>query len=231
MGIHSKVWGQYLWRLLHSITYSYDPKMPDELKDKYEKFFNVLKDFLPCPVCREHYKQRCSRNPPENNMRSTEQFVLWLNNLHNEVNAGLGKPLVSLREANNNYVRDGRLTYDFNDLITLFKIMSLIKNLNFPAIRKFLILLFEIYPENILIQKTPKSYRNIVHINNNPSVTNWINSFSNEFFNTGPVDSLQNIPNVYYNKKDNPNNNVEIRQTSRLVKTDIQEFLKKYKLI
>ena len=33
MGIHSKVWGQYLWRTLHSMTYAYDPKMPDDLKE------------------------------------------------------------------------------------------------------------------------------------------------------------------------------------------------------
>lgn len=65
MGVHSKVWGQYLWRLLHALTYSYNPKMNAELKAKYVRLFHVLKDAIPCPICRNHYTGRCNRNPPE----------------------------------------------------------------------------------------------------------------------------------------------------------------------
>ena len=47
MGVHSKVWGQYLWRLLHTLTYSYNSKMSAELKAKYVRLFHVLKDAIP----------------------------------------------------------------------------------------------------------------------------------------------------------------------------------------
>ena len=43
MGVHSKVWGQYLWRLLHALTYSYNQKMNTEMKAKYVRLFHVLK--------------------------------------------------------------------------------------------------------------------------------------------------------------------------------------------
>jgi len=225
MGIHSKVWGQYLWRTLHSMTYAYDPKMPDDLKEKFEKLFTVLKDFIPCPICREHYRQRFIKNPPSSNMRSTEQFVLWLNNLHNEVNAGLGKPLVSIRDANIIYVRDGRLTYDFRDFIILFKIIPLMKNVNYPAVRKFLLIFFEIYPEGAIIKKTPISFNNINLISNNDSLKEWINSFENEFYGKGPVTAPSNTSSIKKEIKKATKTN------SKLIKTDIQEFLKKYKLI
>ena len=58
MGVHSKVWGQYLWRLLHTLTYSYNPKMNAEIKAKYVRLFHVIKDAIPCPICRNHYTGR-----------------------------------------------------------------------------------------------------------------------------------------------------------------------------
>ena len=126
MGIHSKVWGQYLWRLLHCLTYSYHPKLSSEIKAKYIRLFHVLKDFIPCPVCRSHYTTRCNRNPHERNMSSTDQFVIWLSNINNEVNAGLGKPLIGKRQSDIMYVKNGKVNFDIRDFIVLFRIMTMI---------------------------------------------------------------------------------------------------------
>ncbi len=254
MGVHSKVWGQYLWRLLHTITYTYDPKMPQELIGKYIRFFHVLKDFIPCPICRNHYTERCNKNPPERNMKTTDELVSWLNNLHNEVNAGLGKPLIAKRQADMYYVKDGKLTYDFRDFIILFRILTIMKYINYPAVRRFLELLFEIYPDKYMIRNAPKSYGTIESIVSNPSLNVWIIFFDNEFAKNRKMKTYLNIEIDPRNESMNPqltqktrepqfaegeirregqlvSQGLSERHSSRIVKDEVNKFLKKYQLI
>lgn len=258
MGVHSKVWGQFLWRTLHSLTYSYDPKMPEELKAKYVRFFHVLKDFIPCPICRNHYTERISKNPPERNMKTTDELVSWLNNLHNEVNAGLGKPLISRRYADSQYVRDGKLTYDFRDFIILFRILTMMKYINYPAVRRFLELIFEIYPEKLMMKNAPKSFKMIPNIVDNPSLNVWIIYFDNEFAKNRKTKTYLNIE-INLDAKEmkepapvqltaksrepqfidpsfrrevtNISQSMSSRHSSRIVKDDVNDFLKKYQII
>jgi len=252
MGIHSKVWGQYLWRLLHSITYSYDPKMSDELKGKYIRFFHVLKDFIPCPVCRQHYTERCTRNPPEKNMKTTDELVSWMSNLHNEVNAGLGKPLVSRKQADAFYVKNGKLQYDFRDFVILFRILTMMKFINYPAVRKFLELLYDIYPDKYLIKNSPKSQKLIPSITSNPSLNIWIIFFDNEFAKnrktktylnieldpkTEPVELSQKSKEPQFmdpgisRPLSNVSRETSERHSSKIVRDEVTEFLKKYQII
>jgi len=255
MGIHSKVWGQYLWRLLHTLTYSYHPTMPEELRGKYVRFFHVLKDFIPCPVCRNHYTDRIMKNPPEKNMKTTDDFVSWLNNLHNEVNAGLGKPLISKKYADTMYIRDGKLTYDFKDFVTLFRIISIMRYINYPAVRKFLQLLFEIYPDRYLYKNAPKSHKSIETIQANESMNIWIIYFDNEFAKNRKTRTYLNIELDPYNlpkeqqyfqstqkNKEQPeqiatrentriSRNLSERHSSKLIRDEVSEFLKKYQII
>lgn len=255
MGIHSKVWGQYLWRLLHTLTYSYNTKMPDELKGKYIRFFHVLKDFIPCPICRNHYTQRMTKNPPENNMKTTDDFVSWLNNLHNEVNAGLGKPLVSKKYADTYYIKNGQLTYDFKDFVILFRILTMMKYVNYPALKKFLELLYEIYPDNYLSKYSPKSQKTIHTIYDASSLNIWIIEFDIEFAKnrktksylniehkepeqthnetkqTESVPKLKEITPIVNREPSNLSQENSFKYNSKIVKSEIDEFLKKYKII
>lgn len=255
MGIHSKVWGQYLWRLLHSLTYSYNPKLQDNIKSKYIRLFHVLKDFIPCPICRNHYTSRCNRNPPEKNITSTEQFVTWLSYIHNEVNVGLGKPIVSKKQSDMQYVRNGKLTYDFKDFVILFRIMTMINYVNYLAVQKFIQLTFEIFPDNILTKNAPNSYKTIPTINNGVSLNIWIQNFDVEFaknrkmkpYLTNPsivpriVEDKQfakqnqnfqpRIRNNQYPLNNNQPNNIQPKITNKIIKNDIDVFLKKYKII
>jgi hypothetical protein len=239
MGIHSKVWGQYLWRTLHTLTYTYDPKMNDELKNKYIKFFNLLKDFIPCPICRAHYTKRCTINPPEKNMKTTESFVTWLNILHNEVNSGLGKPIIPKKYADNYYIKDGKLTYDFRDFVILFRIMTMIKKLNFPAIVKFIQLFYEIYPDNFVKKNAPKSLELVNIIQNNIKLNEWIVHFDVEFAKNKNISTYLTDQDISYKIKEeitpiyeqrNQSANLP-KRTSKIVKDDIDDFLKRYKII
>ncbi len=243
MGIHSKVWGQYLWRTLHTITYTFDPKMPTNLREKYVKFFHVLKDFIPCPICRAHYTKRCESNPPERNMKTTDALVSWLNNLHNEVNAGLGKPNIPKKYADSYYVKNGRLTYDFRDFVVLFRIMTMIKKLNFPAIIKFIQLLYEIYPDGYFYKMAPKSLELVNIIQNNVKLNEWIVHFDMEHAKNKNMATYLTDKDVSYKINDeiNSENVAQInvrnqsanlpKQANRVVRNEVDEFLRKYKII
>ena len=243
MGIHSKVWGQYLWRTLHTITYTFDPKMPTNLREKYIKFFHVLKDFIPCPICRAHYTKRCESNPPERNMKTTDALVSWLNNLHNEVNSGLGKPNIPKKYADSYYVKNGRLTYDFRDFVVLFRIMTMIKKLNFPAIIKFIQLLYEIYPEEYLPRNAPKSLELVNIIQNNVKLNEWIVHFDMEHAKNKNTTTYLTEKDVSYKINDeiNSENVAQIsarnqsanlpKRANRVVRNEVDEFLRKYKII
>lgn len=243
MGIHSKVWGQYLWRTLHTITYTFDPKMPSELRNKYIRFFHVLKDFIPCPICRAHYTKRCDLNPPEKNMKTTDMLVSWLNNLHNEVNSGLGKPNIPKKYADNYYVKNGRLTYDFRDFVVLFRIMTMIKKLNFPAIIKFIQLFYEIYPDNYLPKNAPKSLELTNIIQNNVRLNEWIVHFDIEHAKNKNTSTYLTEKDVSYKINDEINSDFvspsNIRnqsanlpkKTNSIVRNEVDEFLRKYKII
>lgn len=243
MGIHSKVWGQYLWRTLHTISYTFDPKMPSNLREKYIRFFHVLKDFIPCPICRAHYTKRCDSNPPEKNMKSTDMLVSWLNNLHNEVNTGLGKPNIPKKYADNYYIKNGRLTYDFRDFVVLFRIMTMIKKLNFPAIIKFIQLLYEIYPEEYLPRNAPKSLELVNIIQNNIKLNEWIVHFDMEHAKNKNTTTYLTEKDVSYKINDeiNSENVAQIsarnqsanlpKRTNRVVRNEVDEFLRKYKII
>ena len=243
MGIHSKVWGQYLWRTLHTISYTFDPKMPTNLREKYIKFFHVLKDFIPCPICRAHYTKRCESNPPERNMKTTDALVSWLNNLHNEVNAGLGKPNIPKKYADSYYVKNGILTYDFRDFVVLFRIMTMIKKLNFPAIIKFIQLLYEIYPDGYFYKMAPKSLELVNIIQNNVKLNEWIVHFDMEHAKNKNTATYLTDKDVSYKINDEINSetvsHISARNQSanlpkrvnRVVRNEVDEFLRKYKII
>lgn len=235
MGIHSKVWGQYLWRLLHCLTYSYNPKLSSEIKAKYIRLFHVLKDFIPCPVCRSHYTSRCNYNPPERNMNSTDQFVIWLSNIHNEVNSGLGKPYVGKKQADHMYVKNGKVKFDIRDFVILFRIMTMINYVNFPAVQKFIQLFFDIYPNKGLSKYAPNSQKNINTIFNNDSLNIWIHNFDSEYSKnkkSNPYLAPTNIPEKITIKTKQNNSPYKFsRNSSKIVKNDINEFLKRYNII
>ncbi len=243
MGIHSKVWGQYLWRTLHTITYTFDPKMPSNLREKYVRFFYVLKDFIPCPICRAHYTKRCDLNPPEKNMKTTDMLVSWLNNLHNEVNTGLGKPNIPKKYADNYYIKNGRLTYDFRDFVVLFRIMTMIKKLNFPAIIKFIQLFYEIYPDSYLPKNAPKSLELTNIIQNNVRLNEWIVHFDMEHAKNKNASTYLTEKDVSYKINDEINSEFVApsnirnqsanlpKRTNNIVRNEVDDFLRKYKII
>lgn len=66
-----------------------------------------MTELIPCPVCREHYKKHLQKLPLSPHLDRRDDLFRWTVELHNEVNATLGKPRISEVESINFYKRIG----------------------------------------------------------------------------------------------------------------------------
>jgi len=79
----TRYWGPSGWKLLHSITFSYE----ENLKDNYKEFFELIAYVLPCKFCRKSYSEYILKDPV--NVSSKESLTKWLWRIHNKVNEKL----------------------------------------------------------------------------------------------------------------------------------------------
>jgi hypothetical protein len=77
---------------MHIVALGY-PKSPSYAQKKAAKeFYESLAFLIPCPVCREHYTKHLVKTPISPHLDRRDDLFRWTVNLHNEVNALLGKP-------------------------------------------------------------------------------------------------------------------------------------------
>lgn len=100
-GINNKLWGPVYWRMFHYVTLSYPIKPKDENKKFIKNFFTeIVPNILPCPLCRNHYKENLKLNPLNDDILELKlKLVIWLINMHNYVNIQLGKSEISIEES------------------------------------------------------------------------------------------------------------------------------------
>jgi hypothetical protein len=92
MILRPSVWGPFFWMTIHIIAlgYSADPTYTEKRAAK--EFFEGLSHLLPCPTCREHYKQHIRSSPITPYLDRRQDLFKWTIDLHNAVNKSLGKP-------------------------------------------------------------------------------------------------------------------------------------------
>ena len=91
MNLPPAVWGPFFWMTIHITALGY-PVQPSYTDKKAAKdFFESLATLLPCPTCREHYKQHVAANPLTPHLDKREDLFKWTVALHNQVNKMLGK--------------------------------------------------------------------------------------------------------------------------------------------
>ena len=83
---NSNIWGPSAWRFLHTITFNYPINPTNEQKEIYRNFFKNLGLVLPCGICEYNYNIHLVKYPIENYLKTKEDLVKWLINIHNEVN-------------------------------------------------------------------------------------------------------------------------------------------------
>ena len=99
----SKIWGPYFWFTLHSISLSYPDKPTYEIRRQFHDFFINFQNVLPCKKCQDHYRQHLIKNPIAVSLDSKKSLVLWVFNMHNQVNISLGKKIYTFEEFQEKY--------------------------------------------------------------------------------------------------------------------------------
>jgi hypothetical protein len=85
------VWGPIKWKELH-VRGLVDLPMENE-----QLWFSAFVAGLPCPECRQHFKEFLSNHPPD--FSSRQAFFSWTVAAHNHVNQATGKPSLSSKQA------------------------------------------------------------------------------------------------------------------------------------
>lgn len=83
-----RVWGPHAWHFLHSVAETYDPSKRKSFLD----FVRSLPDLLPCSVCGDHLREHLASMDVEAAAGSRQDVSDFMWDLHNRVNADIGKP-------------------------------------------------------------------------------------------------------------------------------------------
>jgi len=101
------VWGPFFWHTIHIVALGY-PKNPTYTDKKCAKeFYESLAFLIPCPVCREHYKEHLISKPISTFLDSRTDLIKWTIDIHNKVNITTGKPEWTLEEVLSYYEKIG----------------------------------------------------------------------------------------------------------------------------
>lgn len=101
--MNQNIWGSTLWFSLHTITMNYPNNPSYTEKKNYKNFFISLEHVIPCSVCRRNYQRHLKEHPIDNHLDSRRKLVYWLIDIHNMVNAEIGKKIMSYKNVINKY--------------------------------------------------------------------------------------------------------------------------------
>ena len=93
--MNQNIWGSSLWFSLHTISMNYPNYPNNEDKMNYKDFFVSLKNVIPCTVCKKNYIRHLKENPIDKKLNTRKDLVYWLIDMHNMVNAEIGKKQMS----------------------------------------------------------------------------------------------------------------------------------------
>ena len=93
--MNQNIWGPHLWFSLHTISFNY-PISPsnNDMKD-YKNFFINLENVIPCSVCKKNYIRHLKEHPINDYLDNRKKLVYWVIDMHNMVNAEIGKKILS----------------------------------------------------------------------------------------------------------------------------------------
>ena len=91
MHLPPEAWGPFFWHTIHITALGYPSKPSFAEKKAAKEFFESLKFLIPCPICKEHYKEHFEKHPITPYLDTRQDLFRWTVILHNEVNKMLGK--------------------------------------------------------------------------------------------------------------------------------------------
>lgn len=111
-----KIWGPFMWFILHIISFNYPDNPTPFDKQSYRDFFNSLKHVIPCEECKKHYTKNIQEHPITPHLDSKTHLIEWVIKIHNLVNISLNKKIYTTEEV--------LKTYETLDPISPFAIQS-----------------------------------------------------------------------------------------------------------
>jgi len=112
--MNQNIWGPHFWITLHTLTFNYPLNPSHSDKHNYHTFFTILKDILPCSVCRQHFNRKLKEDPLKHHLNSRREIVEWMIDCHNKVNAETGKRYYSIDEVLKIYSQKYSMKIDLN---------------------------------------------------------------------------------------------------------------------
>ena len=91
MGMSPDVWGPIFWHTMHIVSLGYNPQPSKQEQEDAIRFYTSLQTMLPCNICRTHYSEYLREMPVEHAVKSRDDLIYWVFQLHNKVNQNLGK--------------------------------------------------------------------------------------------------------------------------------------------
>lgn len=96
IGMSPAVWGPIFWHTIHIVALGYPDSPSETERAAATAFYNSLREVIPCPICKEHYRTFLDATPPQ--VGSRQELIRWTFDLHNKVNAALGKRVLTFQE-------------------------------------------------------------------------------------------------------------------------------------
>jgi hypothetical protein len=93
--MNQNIWGPHLWFSLHTISFNYPLVPKTEDKEYYKNFFTNLQHVIPCSICKKNYMRHIKEHPITNFLDNRKSMVYWVIDMHNMVNAEIGKKILS----------------------------------------------------------------------------------------------------------------------------------------
>ena len=93
--MNQNIWGPHLWFTLHTMSFNYPLKPTEKDKDEYKTFFINLQNVIPCSVCKKNYIRHLNEHPIKDYLNTRKFLVYWVIDMHNMVNAEIGKKILS----------------------------------------------------------------------------------------------------------------------------------------
>ena len=98
-------WGPMFWDLCHLVSFTFPDNASEHQKEQTARFFESLASVLPCEECKRDFGGMLQRYPVRSYLDSRDSLSRWAYDVHNMVNAKLGKPItVSYEQAKKRYV-------------------------------------------------------------------------------------------------------------------------------
>ena len=98
MHLPPEIWGPIFWSTLHIVSLAYPEEPTYAEKRAAKEFYNALAHLLPCPICRDHFREVLKGLPIDSWLDKKGTLTEWVWMAHNQVNKRLDKPEISMAD-------------------------------------------------------------------------------------------------------------------------------------